>query len=209
MTRPSFSAVILAGGAARRLGGGDKPLRLLAGKPILEWIIERIQPQLRMLAISANGNPSRFSTYALPVLPDLAPDLGPMAGIVAAMDWTYDTNPTASHVLTLSGDTPFLPSDLVERLSRPAFDNASDIVAAASAGQVHPTIALWPMAARQKIQQALTEEKGRRVSDWLPILNHHSVEWDHHPFDPFFNVNTPDDLQEAEKIARLASSPFV
>jgi len=209
MTRPPLSAVILAGGAARRMGGGDKPLRLLKGKPILDWIVARIRPQVRFLAISANGDPERFSAYKLPVLPDRLPDLGPMAGILAAMEWAYETNPTASHILTLSGDTPFLPSDLIERLSRPAFDNASDIVAAASAGQIHPTIALWPMAARTNIKKALNENKGRRVSDWLSILNHQSVAWDHLPFDPFLNVNTPDDLQEAEKIARLASSPFV
>ena len=204
MTPPSLSAVILAGGAARRMGGGDKPLRLLKGKPILDWIVARIRPQVRFLAISANGDPERFSAYKLPVLPDRLPDLGPMAGILAAMDWANETNPDAHHILTLSGDTPFLPVDLVERLSTQTAHHPSEIIAAASAGQVHPTIALWPMAARTNIQKSLNENKGRRVSDWLSILNHQSVAWDHLPFDPFFNVNSPEDLQEAEKIALIA-----
>jgi len=204
MIKPPIFAVILAGGAARRLGGGDKPLRTIAGKSSLDWIIGRIEPQVQFLAISANGDPTRFASYALPVLPDLVPDLGPMAGIVSAMEWTKKTNPAASHVLTVSGDTPFLPPDLVKRLSFAAALNASEIVAASSSGKIHPTIALWPLAAMSMIKNALSKEKGRRVSDWLSILNHHSIEWDHRPFDPFFNVNTPDDLQVAEKIALLA-----
>jgi len=208
MIKPPISAVILAGGAARRLGGGDKPLRTIAGKSILDWIIGRIEPQVQFLAISANGDPTRFASYALPVLPDLVPDLGPMAGIASAMEWAKKTNPAASHVLLVSGDTPFLPPDLVERLSIVTALNASQIVAASSSGKIHPTIALWPLAAMPMIKKALSEKKGRRVSDWLSILNHHSVEWDHDLFDPFFNVNTPEDLQEAEKIALSALSPL-
>jgi molybdopterin-guanine dinucleotide biosynthesis protein A len=199
MLAPPYSAVILAGGAARRLGGGDKPLRTLGGKPILQWIIERIQPQVQFLAISANGDPSRFSTYALPILPDQSPDLGPMSGILASLEWTKRTTPNASHVLTLSGDTPFIPLDLVHRLSSAPDIGASDIITASSAGHPHPTIAFWPVSAIEPIKNALSEHKNRRVLDWLSIFTAHAVEWDTQPIDPFFNINTPDDLEEAER----------
>jgi len=199
MLAPPYSAVILAGGAARRLGGGDKPLRTLGGKPILQWIIERIQPQVQFLAISANGDPSRFSTYALPILPDQSPDLGPMSGILASLEWCKRTTPDTSHVLTLSGDTPFIPLDLVHRLSSAPDIGTSDIITASSAGHPHPTIAFWPVGAIEPIKSALSEHKNRRVSDWLSIFTAHAVEWDIQPIDPFFNINTPDDLEEAER----------
>ena len=199
MLNPPYSAVILAGGKAQRLGGGDKPLRLLGGKPILQWMIERIQPQIQFLAISANGDPARFSAYDLPILPDQTPGLGPMSGILASLEWTKRTMPNASHVLTLSGDTPFIPLDVVHRLSRLPDIGASDIVTASSGGHRHPTIGFWPVSAIEPIKPALFAHKNLRVSDWLSILIAHTVEWDARPFDPFFNINTPDDLEEAER----------
>ena len=207
MLTPPFSAVILAGGAAKRLGGGDKPLRMIGGKPILDWIIERIKPQIHALALSANGNPARFAAYSRDILPDFEPHLGPMAGIVSAMEWAKKTNPIASHVLILSGDSPFIPSDLVRRLAELPSIAPDSMIAASSAGRTHPTIGFWPIAASDRIKQAIIEGKGRRVSDWLEVFPHQSVEWETQPFDPFFNINTQEDLAAAELV--LGQVPVV
>jgi molybdopterin-guanine dinucleotide biosynthesis protein A len=209
MLLPPYSAVILAGGVAQRLGGGDKPLRQLGDRTILSWIIERIDPQVQHLALSANGDANRFSDLNLPVLPDRLASLGPMAGVLSAMEWTKRNNPEASHVLTLSGDTPFIPRDLVQNLAKIVDSEQKMIASASSAGRPHPTISFWPIAAFDQITDAILNDKGRRVLDWLTIFHSRTVEWDHQPFDPFFNINTPDDLREAEKIMILARSPLV
>jgi len=203
MSPHPYDAVILAGGRAERLGGGDKPLRPIREKPILQWIIERIQHQIGQLALNANGDPERFAAFGLPVLVDHSPDLGPMAGIIASMAWAKQINPLASHVLIVSGDTPFLPSDLVKRLVKAQETLSDAVVSASSAGRVHPTVALWPIEAADRIRQTLNEGQGRRVEGWLAILKSVSVEWDIQPFDPFFNVNTPEDLAKAEETAVL------
>lgn len=198
-----FPAVILAGGAASRMGGGDKPLALLQTKPILEWIIDRLRSQISKLAISANGDPTRFSGFPFPILPDHVPGLGPMAGILAAIVWARQVMPDATHVLTVPGDTPFLPLDLVDRLSASLPDHAFTMSAAMSGDRLHPTAALWPLAAQDSISQKLRAGDGQRVLNWFDELGGLSVQWSTVPYDPFFNVNSPNDKDEAERIATL------
>ena len=197
-----FPGVILAGGAATRMGGGDKPLISLQNKPILTWIIDRVGPQLAELAINANGNPKRFEAYPYPVLPDQVADLGPMAGILAAMVWGKQIMPHSTHVLIVPGDTPFLPLGLVDRLSASAPAHPLAISTAKSGNRLHPTIALWPLAAQSEVAGQLRAGNGQRVLDWLDQLGSVPVEWPIVPYDPFFNINTPENRTEGERIAK-------
>ncbi len=184
----ALSAVILAGGLGRRMGGGDKPLRLLGGQPILGHVVARIGPQVLRLALNANGDSARFAGFGLEVLPDPVPDRpGPLAGVLAALDWA------AGPVVTVPGDTPFLPADLVVRLHAAAGNGMA--VACGPDGRAHPTCALWPAEAAPVIRAAL-DRGDRRVREVAASLGAVEV-----PFggpDPFFNINTPGDLAEAE-----------
>ncbi|MFT3941380.1 molybdenum cofactor guanylyltransferase MobA [Rhodopseudomonas sp.] len=195
-------AVILAGGLARRMGGGDKPLRSIAGRPLLAHVIERLQPQCGALALNANGDPSRFGRFALPVIADTVHDFpGPLAGVLAAMEWAATAQPDAPHVLTVPGDCPFLPRDLVARLDQARLAQNAEIAVAASGGHLHPVIALWPIALRDALRTALIDEDIRKVERFTARSPRAVVEWPVTPFDPFFNANTPEDVAEAERIA--------
>ncbi|MCB1389491.1 MAG: molybdenum cofactor guanylyltransferase MobA [Rhodobacteraceae bacterium] len=188
------AAVILAGGRATRMGGGDKPLRMLRGEPLLAHVVTRVAPQVEAMAISANGDPGRFAAWRLPVLADTAPGLpGPLAGVLAGMDWAAGLG--LDRVLSVPGDTPFLPADLVVRLARHPFAMAE------SAGRRHPVVALWPVALRVPLRQALAAGE-RRVGRFAAEYGARAVAFDA-PEDPFFNVNTPEDLDAAQ--ARLAT----
>jgi molybdopterin-guanine dinucleotide biosynthesis protein A len=191
-------AVVLAGGWARRMGGGDKPLRLLGGRPVLSHVLERLRPQVSGLALNANGDPVRFHAFGLPVLPDTLPDRpGPLAGILAALDWAADAG--AGHVLTVPGDTPFLPADLALHLVR-AVDHGAPAALAVSDGRRHPTVGLWPVAARGDLRTAVADAGLRRVEEWVRRLGAVAVEFPIEPVDPFFNLNTPEDLERAALI---------
>ena len=196
-----IKAVILAGGSARRMGGGDKSLLELSNRPILDWILERLRPQTAGIAISANGDPERFKGFSLDILPDQTPNLGPMSGILAALNWSRRTSPQVTHVLTVSGDTPFLPLDLLARLSNAIGGDAAALATATSAGRLHATASLWPISASVQISNSLGSGSGQRVTEWLQTLNTKTVDWSNTPIDPFFNINTPHDLQEAERLA--------
>jgi len=200
-------AVILAGGSSRRMGGGDKPLLALANRPILDWIVDRLKPQVEGLAISANGDPNRLHAYGLEILSDHTPNLGPMSGILAALNWARQTAPETTHVLTVSGDTPFLPSDLVARLYNAIRDDNSSMATAASGGELHATVSLWPISASTAISESLGSGEGKRVNYWLQTLNTKAVEWPNSPIDPFFNINTPNDFLEAERLAKFFPNP--
>ncbi|MDB5359600.1 MAG: putative molybdopterin-guanine dinucleotide biosynthesis protein [Rhodospirillales bacterium] len=194
-------AVVLAGGLARRMGGGDKPLMDLAGRPLLSHILDRLEPQVSLLALNANDDPARYRPFGLPILPDsLAGRPGPLAGILAALDWAAGRD--ATHVLTVPGDTPFLPPDLVLRLSAATVAGAPAAIAA-SGGRRHPTVGFWPVAAREPLRAAIRDEGLRRVEHWVGRLGAVAVDFGIEPFDPFFNLNTPDDLTAAERILRL------
>jgi molybdopterin-guanine dinucleotide biosynthesis protein A len=196
--------VILAGGLARRMGGGDKPLVEIAGRPILQHVIDRLKPQCGLLAINANGDPARFSAFGLPVICDSVEGFaGPLAGVLAGME--FGAAKGAAHVLSAPGDTPFLPADLLSRLQASRTRAGATIAVAASNGRTHHAVALWPVALRDDLRRALVAEDERRVSAFIGRYANAIVEWPTEPYDPFFNVNRPEDLARAEAIAKEES----
>ncbi|TCZ65512.1 molybdenum cofactor guanylyltransferase MobA [Roseicella aquatilis] len=195
-------AVILAGGLARRMGGGDKPLRSLAGQPLLEHVLERLRPQVAGIILNANGDPARFAAHGLPVVPDSLPDFpGPLAGVLAGLDWAAAHRPEVTTLLSVPGDTPFLPPDLVARLRAARAAAGTPMACAASGGWPHPPIALWPVALRGALRAALLAGE-RTIMRWTARFGCASAEWSTDPIDPFFNVNAPEDLAAAEALLR-------
>jgi molybdenum cofactor guanylyltransferase len=196
--------VVLAGGLARRMGGGDKPLREISGRTILARVIERLKPQCECLLLNANGDPLRFASFGLTVIADGVKRYpGPLAGILAALDWAEVNRPRAQWILSAPGDCPFLPRDLVARLSRALHAQAAELAVAASRERSHPVIGLWSVALRDALRQALVVEGLRKVDDWTGRYRVATVVWPAEPLDPFFNANTIDDLAEAERLAAI------
>jgi molybdopterin-guanine dinucleotide biosynthesis protein A len=199
--------VVLAGGQARRMGGGDKGLLALGNGTILSNVIDRISPQVGELAINANGDPSRFAGFGLPVLADTATGfLGPLAGVLAGLDWAAQLG--ASHIVTVAGDTPFAPADLVPRLLLAAETEGLPIAMAATpdaerAVARHPTFGLWPVALKDDLRAAL-KSGTRKVVAFSDSYGVAAAMFGAEPFDPFFNVNTPQDLDRAKNILTLA-----
>ena len=199
--------VLLAGGLARRMGGGDKPMRAIGGCTILERVITRLTPQCDGLILNANGDPARFAAFGLPVIPDSVENFpGPLAGILAALDWAAANRPEVSLVLSAAADCPFLPRDLVVRLSQALSDQTAQLAVAASGGQSHPVIGLWSVSLRHELRHALVVEDVRKIDRWTARYKLATVEWPATPLDPFFNANTVDDLAEAERLAALDGS---
>ncbi len=197
-----IAGVVLAGGLSRRMGGGDKCLRLLRGRPILAHIVERARGQVTDLALNANGDPARFAEFGLPVIADgIAGFAGPLAGVLAGLDWAAARVPGCSHVASFAGDAPFLPLDLVARLEAAIARGGHDLACAASGGQVHPVFGLWPVALREDLRRAVIEEQVRKVDIWTARHRLAVVDFPAAPVDPFFNANRPDDLAEAERLA--------
>ena len=202
---PPVVGLLLAGGLSRRMGGGDKTLRLLAGRPVLAHVIERIQPQVRRLCLNANGDPSRFAAYRLPVVPDsIEGFVGPLAGVLAGLDWSAVNAPDCPWVVTAPTDSPFLPRDLVRRLLAPCLAGEAEMACAVSDGQAHPVVGLWPVSVRAELRRALVEEEIRKVDLWTARYRLAQVEFSSEPVDPFFNANRPEDLAEAERLASRA-----
>ena len=197
--------VILAGGRATRMGGGDKGLRMVGGRRLIDHVIDRLAPQCGGLAINANGDPSRLATFGLPVLPDsMADHPGPLAGVLAGLDWAAGQGATA--IVTAAADTPFFPTDLVARLVAGA--GPSGLCLAASpdeTGRVqrHPTFGLWPVALRDDLRAALTGGL-RKIVIWTDAHGAGQAVFDSAPFDPFFNVNTPEDIVTADALMGAA-----
>lgn len=192
-----YPAVILAGGRATRMGGVDKGLLLLAGKPLLSHVIDRLAPQCAPLAISANGDTARLAPFGLPVLPDTLPDFpGPLAGVLAGMDWAASFGAPA--IITAAADTPFLPTDLAAKLFEKA--GSGGFCLAASKAGLHPTFGLWPTTLRHDLRSALLGGL-RKVRQWTQSHGAMEVQFPDTPFDPFFNINTPDDLAKAQTYA--------
>jgi molybdopterin-guanine dinucleotide biosynthesis protein A len=203
---PPIPAVILAGGLARRMGGGDKPMREIGGRPILNHVIDRLAPQCDGLVLNANGDPARFAAFGLPVVADTVPDHpGPLAGILAALDWIAAQRPDVRWIVSAPGDCPFLPRDLVARLHAAQQAEDAQLVVAASDNQPHPVIGLWNVALRDELRRALTVENVRQVGRWTAHYRLATVAWPTVPRDPFFNVNTAEDLAEAERLAGLGA----
>lgn len=190
--------VLLAGGLARRMGGGDKPLRLLAGRPLLDRVIDRLRPQVAGLVLNANGDPARFAAYGLPVVGDSVPDYaGPLAGILAGLDWAAANRPDCPLVVSVATDAPFLPTDLVARMGDAMAAAGADLACAASGGQAHPVIGLWPVRLRDDLRRALCDEGLRKVDVWTARYRLVEVPFPGQPIDPFFNANRPEDLELA------------
>lgn len=204
--------VLLAGGLARRMGGGDKPLRLVGGRPILDRVIERLRPQVAGLVLNANGDPGRFAAYGLPVVPDSIPDYaGPLAGILAGLDWTAAHRPDCPLVASVPTDAPFLPTDLVARMEAAMAADGADLACAASGGQAHPVIGLWPVRLRDDLRHALVSEGIRKVDVWTARYRLATVAFPTEipglgpGIDPFFNANRPEDLERAAALLAAAS----
>jgi molybdenum cofactor guanylyltransferase len=196
--------VLLAGGLARRMGGGDKPMRTIAGRTILDRVIARLEPQCDGLILNANGDPARFASFGLPVIADGVADFpGPLAGILAALDWAAASRPDVRFVLSAAADCPFLPRDLMSRLHGALEAENAELAVAASDGQSHPVIGLWSVRLREQLRHALVVEDIRKIDRWTARFRLATVSWPTTPLDPFFNANTMDDIAEAERLAVL------
>ena len=199
-----ISGVLLAGGLARRMGGGDKPMRIIAGKTILERVIARIGTQCDGLILNANGDPARFARFGLPVIADSVADFpGPLAGILAGLEWVAANRPGVNWMLSAAGDPPLFPRDLVARLDQERRQQNAELAVAASGGQTHPVIGLWSVRLREELRQALVVEGLRKIDRWTSRYPLATVAWPTEPFDPFFNANTVEDIMEANQLAEL------
>ena len=200
-----IAGVLLAGGQSQRMGGGDKCLRLLAGRPILAHVIERARPQVTTLVLNANGDPARFAAFGLPVVPDETSGfVGPLAGVLAGLDWTAAKVPDATHVASFATDAPFLPRDLVAAFREAMRMGIYDLACAASDGRTHPVFGLWPVSVRDDLRAALANGL-RKVDQWTAGYRLVEVEFLAVPVDPFFNANRPEDLEVAERLAPRAA----
>jgi molybdopterin-guanine dinucleotide biosynthesis protein A len=208
-TRPpgfgKIAGIVLAGGLSRRMGGGDKGLTILGGRPILDHVIGRFAPQVDGLAINANGAAARFAAFGLDVVADgVAGFVGPLAGVLAGLDWAAQRMAGATHVVTVPGDGPFLPSSLVDRLVGAAAATGRPLASVAWRGQANPVIGLWPLQLRDDLRSALAVEGLRKVDVWTARHGVAIADFSADPLDPFFNVNSPEDLVLAQ--ARLAEA---
>lgn len=193
--------VILAGGQSQRMGGGDKCLRGLGGRPLLAHVIERLKPQVDRLVLNANGDARRFAAFGLPVVADGLPDFaGPLAGVLAGMEWAAATLPEAHYIVTAPADGPFLPHDLVRHLAALLVAEDADLAVAASGGQPYPVVGLWPVRLREALRHALMFEDEHKVDSWTARYRRVTASFATDPVDPFFNANTPEQLAEAERL---------
>ncbi|MBL6935845.1 MAG: molybdenum cofactor guanylyltransferase MobA [Alphaproteobacteria bacterium] len=198
---PSVAGVLLAGGLARRMGGGDKCLRQLGGKTLLEHVIGRVRPQVGALLLNANGDPARLARFALPVAADVVEgNAGPLAGVLTGMEWAVEEAQACSWLASFATDAPFLPEDLVARLMRAVQEEGADMACASSGGRAHPVFALWPLRLRDDLRRAVMEEGLRKVDVWTGRYNLAMTDFPVMPFDPFFNANSPEDLEAAASL---------
>lgn len=205
----SIVGVLLAGGLSRRMGGGDKALRPLGGRTLLDHVVERMRPQVAALVLNANGDPARFAAFGLPVVPDSVPDFaGPLAGILAGLDWAAANRPDCSFVLSVPSDAPFLPRDLVARLRHGMEAAGADLACAASGGQPHPVVGLWPVRLRADLRRAVVAEEIRKVDRFTARYRLATVDFPEESpgLDPFFNANRPDDLDRAAALLQQAGA---
>ena len=203
MMLPPTIGVILAGGLSRRMGGNDKALLPLAGRTLLDHVTERLVLQCERVIVNANGDPSRFRRVQMPVVSDsIADHPGPLAGILAALEWSAANQPEIAWVVSAPADTPFVPRDLVLRLHEACSETRKLIVCAASGSQVHFAVSLWPVSLRHDLRQALVDQGIRSMRDWISRHDHAEISWPIKPVDPFFNINTPEDLTYAETLAQ-------
>ena len=193
--------VLLAGGQSRRMGGGDKCLRLLGGQPILARIVARVRPQVSALILNANGDPARFDKFALPVVADTVEGFaGPLAGVLAGMEWAQTNASDCPWLASFPTDAPFLPADLVDRLAGAVATESAELACARSGGRSHPVVGLWPIRLAADLRRAMTEEDIRKVDVWTARYRLAEVDFAAEPADPFFNTNRPEDLEAAGRM---------
>ena len=199
---PETLGVVLAGGLARRMGGGDKARIRVGGASILDRVIARLRPQCSRLILNVNSDPRRFADTGLTVIADSMPDhAGPLAGVLAGLDWAAEHAPQIAWVVSAPSDCPFLPRDLVVRLHQVRVSADATLACARSGQRLHPVVALWPVAVREDLRRALTTEGLRKVDQWTARYRLGVAAWPAAPVDPFFNVNTPAEAAEADRMA--------
>ena len=199
---PPTLGLVLAGGLARRMGGGDKARIAIGGVTILERVLACLEPQCTNLVINANGDPARFADTKLPVVADSVPDFaGPLAGILAGLDWAALHLPECEWVASVPADCPFLPNDLVARLHAARAAAGAQLSCARSGKWRHPVVGLWPLALRDDLRRALVAEGLRKIEIWTARHGVAIADWPAEPVDPFFNVNTPEDAAQAQAMA--------
>jgi len=205
MTDPVFG-ILLAGGLARRMGGGDKGLKTILGQSILSRIAAIIKPQCAGLLVNANGEAERFADFGVPIVPDDVPGFaGPLAGILAGLDWIAAHRTECTYAISIPTDTPFLPADLVTRLEKARVQAGAEIACATSGGWTHHVIALWPVTLRHDLRHALVDEDIRKIGRVIQRFKMAYADWPVEPYDPFFNANEPQDIATAEKILAASS----
>jgi molybdopterin-guanine dinucleotide biosynthesis protein A len=198
---PPTLGLVLAGGLARRMGGGDKALLKIGKETILDRVLARLQPHCERVILNANGDPERFARFGLPVVADDIPDFsGPLAGVLAGMDWAAK-NAAVDWIVSVPGDCPFVPRDLVARLHRVRIAAGTPLACAKSGDWRHPVAALWPLFLRTDLRRALIDEGLHKIEVWTGRHGVAIAEWPDQPVDPFFNVNRPEDLALAERSA--------
>ena len=204
-----ITGVLLAGGLARRMGGGDKCLLRLDGERILERVIARAKPQVETLILNANGDPSRFAEFELPVVGDVMGDFaGPLAGILTGMEWARSESPGTKWLVSFATDAPFLPCDMVVRFLNAAEHEHAEIVCAISAQRTHPVFALWSLDLKDELKTAMINEGIRKIDNWTARYKIAHVDFEFGPgeYDPFFNVNRPENLDEAKRLLKQRGS---
>ena len=193
--------VLLAGGQSRRMGGGDKCLRPLGDRTILEHVIDRIRPQVGPLILNANGDPNRFQSYGLPVVADVVDGFaGPLAGVLTGLRWAEINAPQCEWLLSVPTDAPFVPKNLATSLRQEISAQGAQLACATSRGRTHPVVALWPVALADALEQALVGEDIRKIDRWTARYRLAEVSFDDTGVDPFFNANRPEDLAIAERL---------
>jgi molybdopterin-guanine dinucleotide biosynthesis protein A len=199
--RRPILAVILAGGLARRMGGGDKCLQLLGGRPILDHVVERLSGQAGQILLNANGDPTRFAAWPLPVAADVVEGFGgPLVGVLTALEWAEHHAPWVTDVISVPADGPFLPRDLATRLIDGRAKGGAQLAQAASGGRANPVVGLWPVILAGALRRAIVEDRIAKVDVWTGRYSTATVAFDDTSIDPFFNANTPADLAAAERL---------
>ena len=207
MTTEPVLGLVLAGGLARRMGGGDKALIRIGDKTILARVLDRLTPACAGIVLNANGDPARFAAFGLPVIADdVAGFAGPLAGILAGLDWVAVHAPQTEWLASAPGDCPFLPHDLVARLHAARNAAGTPLACAQSGEWRHPVVGLWRVDLRQDLRHALVTEGLRKIEVWTARHGVALAEWPAEPVDPFFNVNTPEDVAAATRLVDVMPS---
>ncbi len=205
MTEP-VAGVLLAGGRSRRMGGGDKCLLDLAGRPVLDRIIARVRPQVGPMVLNANGDAARFAAFGLPVAADVVDGFaGPLAGVLTGLEWAEANAPGCDRVASFACDAPFVPADLVARMMDAVAADGADMACARSDGRDHPVFGLWPVRLAAALRRAVVDEGIRKVDVWTARYHLVRAEFAADPVDPFFNLNSPQDMARAEELLSVVT----